>query len=130
MGFNVLEMKIGLAVVGAILGGALGFFATGWLARQGLYSVLLPGAFIGLGTLLGRGYRGAALPFLLGPLGGVAVYLAEWHYFPFIKDGSLPYFLKNLASLKPITHLLAGFGGLIAFWVPFVNRERSPKQNL
>jgi hypothetical protein len=118
-------MKAILAVVGAIAGGILGFFAVGWLARQGLYSVLLPGAFVGIGSLLGKGCRGAAIPFLLGLLGVIAVYLAEWHYFPFVRDGSLGFFVKHLSSLKPFTHLLAVAGGLIAFWIPFKSQERS-----
>lgn len=122
-------MKSILAIVGAVLGGILGFVAVGWLARQGLYTVLLPGAFIGIGTLLGKGFRGVIIPILLGPLGIVAVYLAEWHYFPFIRDDSFSFFLQNLSSLKPFTHLLAVFGGLIAFWVPFRNRSRSLDPN-
>jgi hypothetical protein len=118
-------MKAFVTIIGAILGGVLGFFATGWLARQGLYSVILPGALMGLGTLPGKGYQGAFIPFLLGPLGVVAVYLAEWHYFPFIKDDSLSYFAQHLSSLKPITHVLALLGGFIAFWVPFRNQARN-----
>lgn len=115
-------MKTILTVVGGIAGGVLGFFATGWLAGQGLYSVLLPGAFLGLGTLLGKGSRGIAIPVLMGLLGVSAVYLAEWHYFPFISDHSLGYFVGHLSSLKPITHVMAALGGLISFWVPFRSR--------
>ena len=123
------RMKAILTIVGALFGGILGFVTVGWLARQGLYSVLLPGAFMGIGALIGKGYRGAIIPFLLGPLGIVAVYLAEWHYFPFIKDDSLSYFSQNLSSLKPVTHMLAVFGGLIAFWVPFVNQAKPLNRN-
>ena len=120
-------MKVILTIVGAIAGGVLGFFTTGWLARQGLYSVMIPGAFIGLGSMLGKGGRGLALPILLGICGAGMAYLAEWHYFPFIKDDSFSFFLANLSSLKPVTHLMAGLAGLIAFGVPFCRRAKPSK---
>lgn len=120
-------MKTTLSLIGAIAGGVLGFFTTGWLARQGLYSVMIPGAFIGLGSMLGKGGRGFILPVLLGFGGAATAYLAEWHYFPFIKDDSLSFFLANLSSLKAVTHLMAGLAGLIAFGVPFCRRAKPSK---
>ncbi len=115
-------MKKLLAIIGAAIGVTLGFFGTGWLARQGLYSVLLPGALLGFGALLGKGHRSIVLPIVFGLLGVVAVYLTEWHYFPFVKDKSLFYFIGELATLKPLTHVMAALGGAISFWFPFRSR--------
>ena len=43
-------LKRGLA--GAALGGIVGYLVFGWLARQGLYALVLPGASLGLGCAL------------------------------------------------------------------------------
>ena len=53
-----------LGLVGAIVGGVLGFYTFGWLLSYGFYGLMIPGAFLGLGcSLLGtaslnhQGYR-------------------------------------------------------------------------
>ena len=111
-----------LALVGAVIGGAVGFFLCGWLARQGFYTVLLPGALIGFGALIGK-FRSILGPILLAIVAPVLVYFTEWHYFPFTRDRSLGYFVQNLADLKPLTHIMAVLGMAIAFWLPFRNRS-------
>ena len=43
-----------LGLVGAIIGGVLGFYTFGWLFYYGFYGLMIPGAFLGLGcSLLG-----------------------------------------------------------------------------
>lgn len=111
-------MKTITGLAGAAIGGAVGFFITGWLARQGLYSVLVPGALIGIGSLAGR-FPNFIIPLLLSICSVALVYLTEWKYFPFAKDNSLSYFISHLSSLKPLTHVMALLGGVISFWLPF-----------
>ena len=118
------NMKTILAFVGAVVGGGIGFFITGWLARQNLYSVLIPGALVGMGTLIGR-FNNAVFPLIVSLLAVALVYYTEWSYFPFSKDQSLSYFVNHLHSLRPLTHIMAGIGWLIAFWLPFRNRSKS-----
>ncbi|MDF1814403.1 MAG: hypothetical protein P1V20_19515 [Verrucomicrobiales bacterium] len=111
-------MKSIIGLIGAVIGGLAGYFITGWLARQGLYSVLVPGALIGIGSLFGR-FRNATIPIILALCAVAAVYYTEWRYFPFSKDKSLSYFISNLTSLRPLTHVMAAIGGVISFWLPF-----------
>jgi hypothetical protein len=39
-----------LALVGAIAGGALGYWAFFWIVEQGFYALVLPGGLLGLGA--------------------------------------------------------------------------------
>ena len=41
-----------LGLVGAVIGGALGFYTFGWLLGQGFYGLMIPGALLGLGCSL------------------------------------------------------------------------------
>ena len=38
-----------LGLVGAAIGGVLGFYTFGWLEDHGFYGLAIPGAFLGLG---------------------------------------------------------------------------------
>ena len=38
-----------LGLVGAIIGGVLGFYTFAWLEDKGFYGLAIPGAFLGLG---------------------------------------------------------------------------------
>ena len=88
------------------------------LAKQGFYSLILPGGLIGLGAGLGRGLSWW-VSVLCGLLGLCAGLFTQWHLFPFVADRSAGYFLTHLHHLKPLTLLMLGAGTVIAFWVPF-----------
>src|SRR5687768_15579378 len=44
-------------VAGGVVGGVLGFFVFQWLARQGMYGMMIPGAGGGVGGGVGRGWE-------------------------------------------------------------------------
>ena len=46
---------------------------------------------------------------------GLGLY-TEWRHFPFMVDGSLGHFLTHLSQLKPVTLLMIGAGGALAYW--------------
>ena len=102
--------------IGAILGGAAGCAIFVWAHRQGFYALLLPGALIGLGwSLLSK--RSS----LLGGIGCGAAALAlgvlsEWSVRGFTANGSFGYFVTHLHKLTPLTLVMIGLGGLMAFW--------------
>jgi hypothetical protein len=105
-----------LGLIGALVGGAFGFYTFGWLLHHGFYGLIIPGAFLGLGCGLVNSHA-STVRGVLCALGAVALGLfSEWHYRPFDADTSLSYFLSNLASLTPVTLLMAGVGAVIAFW--------------
>ena len=114
-------MKTILALVGAAIGGTLGFFATAWVLQNGYYTVLLPAAFAGLGTLLGR-VKGISIPLALAAAAFCFTYFTQWRYFK--PHYSFSEFIQEIQLLRPLTHVMAVVGGLIAFWVPFRNRDK------
>ena len=106
-----------LGLVGAVVGGALGFFIFSWLWNRGFYGLMIPGALLGLGcSLLARHFSMAR-----GVLCGVAALglalFTEWWFQPFDADHSLSYFLTHVKDLTGTTLLMTGIGAIIAFWV-------------
>jgi hypothetical protein len=122
-----------LVVIGAAVGGAVGYAAFVWMYNYGFYAAILPGALLGLGGALFARERSVLRGALLG-LAGLALGLyTEWKYFPFIADGSLAYFLTNVPQVNPVHLLMIAVGTFFAFWwgrdaVPSVfNRPRAAR---
>jgi hypothetical protein len=106
-----------LGMAGAAAGGAVGCLAFFWIARQGFYALVLPGAAVGLGcAALSRG-KSNGLGIVCGGLGVLIGLLAEWRFAPFAADPSLGYFLTHLHHLQPVTVALVFLGGAFAFWL-------------
>lgn len=112
-----------LTLMGAVAGGVLGYFTFLFFVHHGLYGMIVPGGFIGLGAGLGRTrYVAAAVVCALAAL-SLSIY-CEWRMFPFIVDHSFEYFLKNLVKVDPVHLLMMAGGTALAFWVPFRRRLR------
>jgi nitrogen fixation-related uncharacterized protein len=107
-----------IAIVGAAVGGAIGYFAFGWILRSGFYALVLPGGLMGLGATLGR-VRSLPLAVALAIAAVILGFFAEWSFRPFAKDDSLNYFLAHLGDLTPVTIIMIGVGALVAFWGAF-----------
>jgi len=103
-------------IAGAGVGGVVGYFAFGWLAKQGFYAVALPGALLGLGC--GWLVKERCLPLSVGC--GVAALglgiFSEWSCMPFIADGGFGYFMAHLHHLPPIKLVMLALGGVFGFW--------------
>ena len=106
-----------LGLVGAMIGGVLGFYTFGWLIGQGFYGLMIPGALLGLGCSLLAQHPSTIRGIICGVAAlGLGLY-TEWSFWPFNADESLSYFLKNVSSLKPVTLLMIGVGTIVAYWV-------------
>lgn len=105
-----------LSLVGAAVGGVLGYLAFGWLAGQGFYALALPGVLLGLGATVLARRRSMALAVACGVLALALGVFAEWKHFPFAKDDSLNYFVTHLFDLRPFTLIMIGLGGFGGFW--------------
>lgn len=111
-----------LGIVGGTVGGLLGQWAFFWIAGQGFYALVLPGAMVGFGCGLVLQRRSIPVMVICG-LGGLFLgILTEWKFAPFVKDQSLGYFLTHLHDLKPITLVMILLGGLLA---AFLGRGRA-----
>lgn len=116
--------EVGLGLVGAAAGGALGFFAFGWLWKQGFYALALPGVLLGVGCGLLFKRRSMPMAVLCGLAGLALGILAEWHHRPFVKDASFTYFVTHLHQLRPFTLLMLALGALGGFWFAWSVREK------
>jgi hypothetical protein len=115
-----------LASMGALVGGAMGFFLFVWLVHQNFYAMIVPGATMGLGAALLLKERSLAFGAALGILALFLGVFAEWWTMPFVADDSLGYFLTHLHQLKPITFIMIVLGGVFAVWIG-QGRDRNVK---
>lgn len=110
-----------LALGGAALGGAVGYFAFMWAAHQGFYCLVLPGGLLGLGAGISKKHSNV-IAFVCGFLGLALGLFSEWRRAPFIADESLGYFLSHVHQLTPVTLIMIVAGTVLAGWVPYHHR--------
>jgi hypothetical protein len=108
---------------GAVAGGAIGYFAFIWIARQGFYALMLPGALAGVGASLFVSNRSVPRAALCGVFALGLGLFAEWRFAPFVKDPSLAYFLAHVHQLQPFSQLMIAAGGVLGYWLA-IGRER------
>jgi hypothetical protein len=113
-----------LGLLGAALGGLIGYCAFFWIAQQGFYALVLPGGLLGLGAGFWVRSRSIPLAIICGFLALALGLFAEWRIAPFVKDGSLAYFLAHAYQLKPITLIMILAGAFLGFWVPYRSGPR------
>jgi hypothetical protein len=106
-------------IAGGIVGGVVGFFVFQWLARRGLYGMMIPGAAVGLGAGLAARGRSQALGILCLIAAVCLAVVAEWHRAPFKNDPSLIYFLTHLHRLDnlPVKAIMGAVGAAFAYWL-------------
>jgi hypothetical protein len=109
-----------LALSYAAIGGAVGHYAFGWILDQGFYAVMLPGGLLGFAAGFAR-CRSMFVPILCGIAATLLGFYSEWTFRPFIVDGSLEFFVKNIGQLTPITLIMIALGGFLGFWIPYRN---------
>lgn len=115
-----------LVLLGAAVGGVLGYLIFFWFTRRGLYGLALPGGLLGLGAGLFKS-RSKVVPIVCGLVVlGLALF-TEWRDEPFAADGSLGYFLLHLHKLQRITLVMLAVGTFIGFWVPFRRGQETRK---
>jgi hypothetical protein len=106
-----------LGLVGAAVGGALGFYTFGWLLTRNLYAGMLPGGLLGLGCALLARHPSLARGVVCG-LAGLAVGLfAESWYYSFVVDRSLQYFFSHLHEVSIVDWIFLIVGALLAYWI-------------
>jgi hypothetical protein len=106
-----------LSMIGAVAGGILGYYTFGWIYHHGFYGMMIPGALLGLGSGLVAPAPSHARGVLCAVAGIVLGLFTEWNYRPFIADGSLDYFLRNIPSLNPMAIGMIAAGGFFAYWL-------------
>jgi hypothetical protein len=115
---------LALGLLGAVVGGIVGYFLFIWIVRQGFYALMLPGAFLGWGAGLCARIRSVPLAIICTAAGLVLGIVAEWRSRPFIVDDSFTYFIAHLHDLRPFTLLMIALGAYFSYRFS-VGRERS-----
>lgn len=111
-------------IVGAVIGGAVGYAGFFLLAQAGLYALILPGALVGLGCGLligGTSNTMGVICSLLALLLGIVI---EWRFAPFVADDSFGYFVAHLHQLRTMTLVMIVLGAAFAYWF---GRGRGPR---
>jgi hypothetical protein len=109
--------KMARGLIGAAVGGTLGYFAFFWMARHGFYALVLPAALLGLGAGLCARVRSTPLGVVCGVAGLVLGLFTEWRFAPFVADSSLSYFITHIHRLRPITLIMLGVGAGLSYWL-------------
>lgn len=102
-------------LLGAVIGGAVGFFAFFWIARQGFYALILPPGLMGFTAGIFARSRSTPLALVCGVAGLALGLFTEWRFAPFVADNSLAYFITHVHELKPITLLMLALGAFISY---------------
>lgn len=106
---------IALGLLGAALGGCVGYFAFFWAARQGFYALILPPALLGLTAGWFARCRSTPLAIVCAIAGLALGLYTEWRFAPFIADKSLQFFLTHVHQLKPFTLLMLALGVFLCY---------------
>ena len=113
------------ASAGALAGAIIGYAMFVWLAQQGFYALAIPGAALGLGCGLSTRRRSLGTGLACGVLAILLGVFTEWRFFPFVKDGSLAFFISHFNELKPVTLLMIAAGGIFGAYFGMGRRPRS-----
>jgi len=107
-----------LVLLGAAVGGLLGYFIFFWIVRQGFLALVVPGGLIGLGGGIVK-TRSKAIAAICGLAALALSIFTDWRFAPFVADNSFGYFITHVYLLPPYTLIMIGAGTALGFWVPF-----------
>lgn len=113
-------------LLGAALGGAIGYGAFLLIEAQEYRALAVVGACLAIGAGLGATRRRLGWGVIIAVLAVVVTILVEWHHYPFRSDESLTYFVTHIASVSTnskITYAAVAAAGL---WFG-MGRNRRPR---
>jgi hypothetical protein len=106
-----------LGFLGAVAGGAVGFFAFGWLISKGFYGGLLPGGLLGLGCALAARHPSRGRGVVCGIAGlALGLFAESWYRF-FVDHPEMGYFFRHLQDVSSVDWLFLIIGAVLAYWI-------------
>ena len=109
MNVSSRPQTIALGLLGATIGGAIGYFVFFWAARQGFYTLILPPALLGLTAGYFARCRSVPLAIICAVAGLALGMYTEWRFAPFradpmhseasICDPNEQFFVRNFPQL-------------------------------
>jgi hypothetical protein len=106
-----------LGLIGAAIGGVVGFYTFGWLYDHGFYGLAIPGSLLGLGCGLLARHRSTARGVVCGAAALALSLFTEWWFRPFVADRSITYMLRHVQELSPVTWLMTAIATVVGFWI-------------
>ena len=106
---------IARGLLGAAVGGCLGYFAFFWIASQGFYALIIPPGLLGYAAGLFARRRSTLLAYFCGAAGLLLSLFTEWRFAPFFADDSLLYFIAHIHRLKPLTLIMLALGTFFSY---------------
>jgi hypothetical protein len=116
MGSRVFSTTLG--VIGGIVGGVVGYHLFFWIARQGFYAMVLPGAAVGLGCGLLARHRSVPRGIACAVAGILLGLYTEWKFektFP--HDDRFLYLVLHFYALPGLTLIMIGLGGALSYYL-------------
>ena len=109
-------VDIALPLVGAVVGGLVGYWLFFVIIRYGFYAIILPGTLVGIGCSSLSGRYSRALGIVCGVLGlGVGLY-TQWRFQWFASDPSFWYFLTHFHLINHVSQVMIVIGAILAYW--------------
>ena len=105
-------------LLGAAVGGLVGYILFFAFVRRGYYGLALPGGALGLGAGTFR-TKSKAIAIVCGLLALGLGLFTEWRLTQSATEAGLGYFLLHIHQLPRMTLIMIGAGALIGFYVPF-----------
>ena len=106
---------IASGLLGAAVGGCLGYFIFFWIARQGFYALIIPPGLLGFTAGLFARRRSTTLASICGIAGLALGLFTEWKFDPFPADGSLLYFITHIHARNPLTLIMLALGAFFSY---------------
>ena len=123
MNESVSSQDLALGLLGATVGGCLGYLAFTWIASQGFYALMLPPGLLGIGAGLASRRRSRPLAIICAVAGLALALFTEWRHAPFVADKGFGYFFAHVHQLQPVTLIMIAVGTYLSYSLA-LGRER------
>jgi hypothetical protein len=113
-----------LGLVGAAIGGVVGFYVFRWILNQGFYALIIPPALLGLGAGYCARGRSVPLAIICGFAGLALALFTEWRCVPFIADDGFTFFITHIFSKNRVTLIMIVIGTIASYRLALGMDER------
>ena len=116
------------ALAGIVAGAVCGYVVFRFLAKNGLYAPMVPGALVGMGCGMWVKTRSHARAVICVLVATFVNAWSEWMHFPFVINESFSYFITHLQDLTSRTQLMYGVSAVIAYYFAYARQNPAAKE--
>ena len=127
MSETVRKPNLVLGLIGAAIGGAVGYFILFWMLKKGYYALVLPPSLMGLAAGFCARGRSVLLAILCGIAGLSLALFIEWKLSAFEVDRSLFYFLTHVHRVNQVDLIVLIVGPILGFRLALGFDQKSAK---